>query len=65
MNHCDPRDMKQGDFGVWDLCEPQGAFFPMDEQEASGIALHVVNESFVCNGDYGCDMELFAHMRQA
>jgi len=49
MNHCEQCGIKQGDFGMY--CEPQGAFFPMDEQSASRLTLHGFIEPFSCNGD--------------
>ena len=48
MNHCEHCGMKQGDFEMY--CEPQGAFFPMDERAASLIVLNEVGEPFGCNG---------------
>ncbi len=36
--------MKQGDFDMY--CEPWGAFYPMDEDDASLILLHEFAESF-------------------
>lgn len=44
MNHCEACGMKQGDFELF--CEPDGAFFPMDEQAASQIVLHTFSEPF-------------------
>lgn len=49
MNHCEHCGMKQGDFEMY--CEPQGAFFPVDEHTASLIVLHKFVEPFGCNGD--------------
>ena len=44
MNHCQACGMKQGDFELF--CEPDGAFFPMDERAASQIVLHTFVEPF-------------------
>lgn len=57
MNHCDHCCAKQGDFQIYS--EPQGGFLLIREQDATKITLHPVNEAFVCNGDYGCDVEFF------
>lgn len=63
MNHCDHCGMKQGDFQIY--CEPDGAFLPMDEEAASQIVLHHIDEPFVCNGDHGFDVSYFDYMRKA
>lgn len=49
--------MKQGDFEMY--CEPDGAFFPMNEIAASKIALHAFEEPFGCNGDTSYGDHLF------
>lgn len=63
MNHCEHCGMKQGDFEMY--CEPQGAFFPLDEREAAQIVLHAVDEPFEANcDDYSYGVELFDFMRK-
>ena len=63
MNHCEHCGMKQGDFAMY--CEPQGAFFPLSEQDASRIVLHRVAEFFEGNsGSYSYGVDLFDCMRQ-
>lgn len=49
MNHCEHCGMKQGDFEMH--CEPGGAFFPMDQQAAHRIVLHMHQEAFGGNGN--------------
>lgn len=63
MNHCEHCGMKQGDFEMY--CEPQGAFFPMDERAASLIVLHEFAEPFDCNGSTAYGDHLFEYMRRA
>ncbi|MDL1863951.1 conjugal transfer protein TraC [Betaproteobacteria bacterium PRO5] len=63
MNHCEHCGMKQGDFEMY--CEPQGAFFPMDEHAASLIVLHEFVEPFGCNGSTAYGDHLFEYMRRA
>lgn len=63
MNHCEHCGMKQGDFEMY--CEPQGAFFPMDERAASLIGLHEFAEPFGCNGSTAYGDHLFEYMRRA
>ena len=63
MNHCEHCGMKQGDFEMY--CEPQGAFFPMDERAASLIVLHEFAEPFGCNGGTAYGDHLFEYMRRA
>lgn len=46
-------------------CEPQGAFFPMDERAASLIVLHEFAEPFGCNGGTSYGDHLFEYMRRA
>ena len=55
--------MKQGDFEMY--CEPQGAFFPMDERAASLIVLREFAEPFGCNGSTAYGDHLFEYMRRA
>lgn len=52
-----------GDFEMY--CEPQGAFFPMDERAASLIVLHEFVEPFGCNGSTAYGDHLFEYMRRA
>jgi len=64
MNHCEHCGMKQGDFSMY--CEPQGAFFSLNQQDASRIVLHLVPEPF--HGDFGSysyGVELIEYMRKA
>ncbi|HCL3713518.1 TPA: hypothetical protein N2B46_003761 [Pseudomonas aeruginosa] len=63
MNHCEHCGMKQGDFEMY--CEPQGAFFPMDECAASLIVLHEFAEPFGCNGSTAYGDHLFEYMQRA
>lgn len=63
MNHCEHCGMKQGDFEIY--CEPQGAFFPMDERAASRIILREFSESFGCNGDSAYGHLGFNYMSRA
>ncbi|MCX8565576.1 MAG: hypothetical protein ON057_000303 [Glomeribacter sp. 1016415] len=63
MNHCEHCGMKQGDFEMY--CEPQGAFFPIDENAASQIVLHEFAEPFGCNGSAVYGNHLFEYMRRA
>ena|ERR1700757_4550630 len=58
MNHCEACGMKQGDFELFS--EPGGGFFPMDEQEATRLALHEVKAPFSCSSDqsYGSHLDL-------
>lgn len=62
MNHCEHCGMKQGDFEMY--CEPQGAFFPMDERAAALIVLHEFVESFGCNGSTAYGDHFFEYMRR-
>lgn len=63
MNHCDHCGMKQGDFEMY--CEPEGAFFPMNEHDAAYITLHFVAEPFEAScGGYSCDVDFFRYMRK-
>ena len=63
MNHCEHCGMKQGDFEMY--CEPQGAFFPVDERAAFMIVLHECVEPFGCNGSRAYGDHLFEYMRRA
>ena len=63
MNHCEHCGMKQGDFEMY--CEPQGAFFPVDERAASRIVLHEFAEPFGCNGSTVYGDHYFEYMRRA
>lgn len=63
MNHCECCGMKQGDFEMYE--EPQGAFFPTNEQEASGIVLHLFEEPFACNGNCSYGVDFFDYMRRS
>ncbi|CAM5357227.1 putative protein OS=Stutzerimonas stutzeri OX=316 GN=E5834_20180 PE=4 SV=1 [Stutzerimonas stutzeri] len=47
MNHCEHCEMKQGDFEMYS--EPQGAFFPLCEDDAALITLHEIAEPFGCD----------------
>ena len=62
MNHCEHCGMKQGDFEMY--CEPQGAFFPMDERAASLIVLREFAEPFGGNGSTAYGDHLFEYMRR-
>lgn len=63
MNHCERCGMKQGDFEMY--CEPQGEFFPMDEQAASMIVLREFAEPFGCNGSTAYGDYFIEYMRRA
>lgn len=63
MNHCEACGMKQGDFELF--CEPGGAFFPMDEREASQIVLHTFSEAFAGCADTSYGDHIFNTMRRA
>jgi len=62
MNHCEHCGMKQGDFDMY--CEPRGAFYPMDEVDASLILLHKFAEPFGCTGSRMYGDFPFEHMRR-
>lgn len=62
MNHCEACGMKQGDFELF--CEPDGAFFPMDEQAASQIVLQTFSEPFGGCADTSYGDHLFDSMRR-
>lgn len=55
--------MKQGDFEMY--CEPQGAFFTVDERAAFMIVLHECVEPFGCNGSRTYGDHLLEYMRRA
>ncbi len=62
MNHCEACGMKQGDFEL--MCEPEGAFFPMEEAAAAQILLLPSSEPFCAGADASYGDRLFEAMRR-